>query len=202
VSNLNQAQLVLASASPRRKQLLEQLGWLVHVHAVEIDESPTTNEPAKEYCLRMAKEKGQLAATAINNPLPIVTADTTVVFQDEILGKPCNEEDALLMLKKLSGNLHQVYTAVAVSYQGQVQSVVNVNEVKFAKINEALIKAYIETGEPMDKAGAYGIQGFAAMWVESIVGSYSGIMGLPLYETTQLLNNLDIIQPLDVLKTS
>ena len=202
MSKFNQAQLVLASASPRRKQLLEQLGWVVQVHAVEIDESPLANEPAQAYCLRMAKEKGQLAATVINSPLPIVTADTTVVYQDEILGKPSNEQDALLILKKLSGNLHQVYTAVAVSYQGQVHSVLNVNEVKFAAINEALIKAYIATGEPMDKAGAYGIQGFAAMWIESIVGSYSGIMGLPLYETAQLLNKLDIIQPLDVLKTS
>lgn len=191
--------IVLASASPRRKQLLEQLGWQVLCHPVDIDETPNTNEPAPRYCERMALEKAERAMESIETQLPIVTADTTVVFQGEILGKPENESAALAMLNKLSAQQHQVFTAVTVTYQGSVLSALNQNTVKFTKINEAQIRAYVATGEPMDKAGSYGIQGMAAMWVEQIQGSYSGIMGLPLFETSQLIKKLDIITPLAVL---
>ena len=193
---------MLASASPRRKQLLEQLGWKVHVQTVDLDETPWPNEPAVQYCLRMSIEKSEVAQSSIKTVLPVLTADTTVVLNDEILGKPVDIDDAFVMLSQLSGAVHQVYTAVTVVYQGVTHSSINRSEVKFAIINEAQTRAYIATGEPMDKAGSYGIQGLAAMWIENINGSYSGIMGLPLFETTQLLNKLDIISPLDVLKTS
>ncbi len=198
----NPAAIMLASASPRRKQLLEQLGWKVHVQTVDLDETPWPNEPAVQYCLRMSIEKSEVAQSSIKTVLPVLTADTTVVLNDEILGKPVDIDDAFVMLSQLSGAVHQVYTAVTVVYQGVTHSSINRSEVKFAIINEAQTRAYIATGEPMDKAGSYGIQGLAAMWIENINGSYSGIMGLPLFETTQLLNKLDIISPLDVLKTS
>ncbi|MCB1582098.1 MAG: Maf family protein [Marinicella sp.] len=191
-------QIILASKSPRRKQLLEQLGWSVICQAVDVDETPIDNEKPVNYCKRITLAKAQAAQTVIQSELPILTADTTVVLQQKILGKPSDELAAFNMLKSLSGVSHQVITVVAISYQGETLSVVNQNKVKFAKINEAEIKAYIATGEPMDKAGSYGIQGFAAMWIEKIEGSYSGIMGLPLYETTQLFKKVDIITPLDV----
>lgn len=196
------ATLLLASASPRRKQLLEQLGWTVEVQAVDLDETPWKNEPADEYCLRMSVEKAEVAQANIKTTLPILTADTTVVHNNIILGKPQGIEEAFTVLKQLSDSVHAVYTAVTVVYRGSFHSMINRSEVKFAIINDAQISAYIESGEPMDKAGSYGIQGLAAMWIEHINGSYSGIMGLPLFETTQLLNKLDIISPLDVLKTS
>ncbi|TDR19327.1 septum formation protein [Marinicella litoralis] len=192
---------MLASASPRRKQLLEQLGWQVQVQAVDIDETPYPNEPADQYCHRMSIEKAEAAQVQVSIKWPILTADTTVVHHDRILGKPQSVDEAFAVLNQLSGSSHQVYTAVTVVYLGKVHSLMNRSDVKFAKINEAQIHAYIATGEPMDKAGSYGIQGYAAMWIEHISGSYSGIMGLPLFETSQLLNKLDIISPLDVLKT-
>jgi len=192
---------MLASASPRRKQLLEQLGWPVEVQAVDIDETPWPDEPADEYCLRMSVEKSAAAKLCVKTAGPILTADTTVVHKNIILGKPKDAAEAFTVLKRLSGSVHEVYTAVTVEYQGGAHSMINRSEVKFAEINEAQITAYIATGEPMDKAGSYGIQGLAAMWIEHISGSYSGIMGLPLFETTQLLHKLDIISPLDVSMT-
>lgn len=193
---------MLASASPRRKQLLEQVGWLVLTHAVDIDETPIKGEDPAQYCVRMAEEKALAAATQINTHLPVITADTTVVFNDQILGKPQDQQQAFEMLNMLSGEKHLVFSAVTISHQQLRHTRLNRNEVEFTNLSEQDIWAYIATGEPMDKAGAYGIQGFAGMWVTAIKGSYSGIMGLPLFETTQLLNKLDIMSPLDVLKTS
>ncbi len=194
--------ILLASASPRRRQLLEQLGWLVKVQPVDVDETPFANEKPIVYCERITQAKAQAAVAKLTTDWPILTADTTVVFEDQILGKPDDEQAAFDMLKRLSGKSHQVITAVVVSYRGQTLTALNSNNVKFAKINDVDIWAYIATGEPMDKAGSYGIQGFAAMWIEHIEGSYSGIMGLPLYETNQLFRKLDIITPIDVLQES
>ncbi len=202
MNNSDPSKILLASASPRRKQLLEQLGWQVIVKAVNIDETPRPDEAADQYCLRMSYEKGQRAQDNLDSQWPILTADTTVVHQQKILGKPEDEDQAFVMLKRLSGNSHQVLTAVSVAYLGAFHSIINRSEVTFAQLKDEQIRAYIASGEPMDKAGSYGIQGLAAMWIEHINGSYSGIMGLPLFETTQLLNKLDIISPLDVLKTS
>lgn len=189
--------MTLASASPRRAELLQQLGWQLDIQAVDIDESVRPGEAPDRYCLRMAEEKSAAAVQQIKTPYPIVTADTTVVFDGEILGKPQSQSDALLTLFKLSGHTHQVYSAVAVAYQGQQRHALSENQVSMADIGEARIKAYIASGEPMDKAGAYGIQGLAAMWIKHISGSYSSIMGLPLYETSQLLSQLGVNAPLD-----
>lgn len=194
--------IILASQSPRRKQLLEQLGWLVETHPVDIDETPHANELPLAYCQRITLAKAQVANQQIETLLPILTADTIVVSRNEILGKPQNKQDAYLMLKKLSGAIHQVISMVAVCYQGKTLLTSNKNQVRFTELSDTEINRYIDTGEPMDKAGSYGIQGLAAMWIENIEGSYSGIMGLPLYETTQLFKKLDIILPSDVLKTS
>ena len=182
----SQYDIVLASASPRREALLKQIGWRPIILPVDIDEKVAAEEVAVDYCLRMAEEKSIEAqkcmpATSPIKSLPIITADTIVVVDDQILGKPQDQQDAVLTLHKLSGREHQVYSSVSVSY-----------------ISEAEIAAYVATGEPMDKAGAYGIQGYAAMWIESITGSYSSIMGLPLFETTVLLRELGIMSALEL----
>ncbi|MFC3194132.1 Maf family protein [Marinicella sediminis] len=188
----------LASASPRRRQLLEQLGWQVQVHPVDIDETPATHEDAAVYCLRMAEQKVRTAMTQLDQGLPIIASDTTVVLDQHILGKPHDNQEAGDMLQRLSGRTHQVMTAVALAWQGKVETQISINTVRFAVLEPQLIDAYVATGEPLDKAGSYGIQGMAARWIEHIEGSYSAIMGLPLFETSQLLNKRDIISPLDV----
>ncbi len=192
--------IILASASPRRAELLKQLGWQPDVRPVDIDESVTPGEAPEAYCLRMAVEKARHAQQEINSHLPVLTADTIVVVDDEILGKPDSVAHALATLQKLSGRVHHVYSAVALVYAGDMQHVVSRNAVTMATITPQQAQAYIQTGEPMDKAGAYAIQGYAAMWIKRIEGSYSSIMGLPLFETTQLLNKLAIMSPLDSLK--
>ncbi len=188
--------IVLASASPRRMELLKQLGWCPQVLPVDIDESIFPEEEATKYCLRMAHEKSIAAQQKIKTTLPILTADTIVAVDDQILGKPANEADALLTLIKLSGRKHQVYSALSVCHAGKTLTRLSSNSVEMASISRAQMSAYIATGEPMDKAGAYGIQGYAAMWIKSIHGSYSSIMGLPLFETTTLLNELGVPSPL------
>lgn len=194
---MSKANLILASASPRRAELLQQLGWDIEVIPVNIDESVYKGESPQSYCRRMAEEKSAAAVKQIDTDLPIITADTIVVFDGEILGKPKTENQALLTLIKLSGKTHQVYSSVTVVYQGKQASALSENSVQMSSISEAQIKAYIKTGEPMDKAGSYGIQGLAAMWIKQIAGSYSAIMGLPLYETTELLNGLGVKSTLD-----
>ena len=196
--------IILGSASPRRLELLEQLGWSPMVLPVDIDESVTTDELATDYCLRMAEEKAVAAQQMIQkilpkNSLPIITADTVVVLDNEILGKPKDAQDALLTLIKLSGREHQVHSAVSVYFAGKTINQISTNTVKMSTISKAQMNSYIATGEPMDKAGAYGIQGYAAMWIEKINGSYSSVMGLPLFETTVLLRELGVKSPLDVL---
>jgi len=188
--------IVLASASPRRAQLLQQLGWKPQVLPVDMDESIHPGEDAKAYCLRMATEKSVLAQQRNQTTLPIITADTIVAIDNQILGKPVSEAEALLTLIKLSGRKHQVYSALCVNHVGKTLSKLSSNEVEMTVISKAHMAAYIKTGEPMDKAGAYGIQGYAAMWIKSIHGSYSSIMGLPLFETTTLLDELGIPSPL------
>jgi septum formation protein len=194
--------IVLASASPRRAELIQQLGWTPEIVPVDIDESVYCGEEATVYCLRMATEKCAAAQQNIQTTLPIITADTIVVVDRQILGKPKDEDDAVLTLLKLSGREHQVYSAVSVWHAGQTATVLSTNVVKMTDISEAQISAYVATKEPMDKAGSYGIQGYAAMWIECITGSYSSIMGLPLFETTLLLKKVGIMSPLDLLNDS
>lgn len=187
--------IILASASPRRASLLKQIGWRPLVQAVDIDESARANEPAQNYCTRMALEKSKAALQICHSELPILTADTIVVMDDEILGKPSDANEALLTLIKLSGRTHQVYSSVCVTFRGESLSKLSQNHVKMKDIDEREMHHYVSTQEPMDKAGAYGIQGYAAIWIEEIKGSYSSIMGLPLFETNALLNQLKVPTP-------
>lgn len=191
----NQNDIILASASPRRFELLEQIGWCPRILPVDIDESVKREEPAQSYCLRMAKEKSAAAIQSNESELPIITADTIVVIDQQILGKPKSASEALLTLIKLSGRTHQVYSSVCVYYKGKALSMLSSNQVTMKEIDEREIHYYISTGEPMDKAGSYGIQGLAAVWIKEIKGSYSSIMGLPLYETNDLLNQLKVPTP-------
>jgi septum formation protein len=183
--------LILASQSPRRRELLAQLGYQFSVQVSDIDETVEPAETADNYVLRLAKQK----ALHILNLLPeaeqansfVLGSDTSVVFNGQILGKPDNEADCLNMLSLLSNNKHQVLTAIALVSKNSAQGQVITTEVVFKVLTKAEISAYWLTGEPQDKAGSYGIQGIAGQFVKKINGSYSAVVGLPLYETVQLL---------------
>ncbi len=189
----NPVSVFLASASPRRRDLLHQLGLAVHVQAVDIDETRTHGESPQDYCVRLAVEKNRAAVERFKPTLPVISADTIVLLDDQTLGKPDNRDAVIKTLKQLSGQCHQVMTAVAVSHREHILFDYQTSEVCFAPIDDNWIQAYAGTTEPYDKAGAYGIQGAAARWIATISGSYSGIMGLPLFETARLLRQLDII---------
>jgi septum formation protein len=178
--------IILASASARRKQLLDQLNLKAHVMAVDLDETPSEKENPLDYVLRMAYAKAERCRLLSNDFLPVIAADTAVVIDDIILGKPNDKDHAVSMLRQLSGRVHKVFTAVYL-FGEQLNYAVNITEVKFKTLNEAEIFAYWNTGEPKDKAGAYAVQGLASVFIEWINGSYSGVMGLPIYETVQLL---------------
>ena len=178
----------LASASPRRRQLLRQLGVACLVHPATVDESPRAGEDPGEYVLRIAAEKARAVAASIEDTGALVlAADTAVVLDDEIFGKPRDRADALRILARLSGAVHRVYTGVALVRGEECARALSESEVVFRRISPAEAAAYWDTGEPADKAGAYGIQGMGAVFVESLRGSYSGVMGLPLYESARLL---------------
>lgn len=173
-------QVILASASPRRKALLEQIGIEPLVRAVDFAEESGTASEAHAVALANAKGKCLACAAQGGDELPVVAADTIVVIDNAILGKPQDEEAAKAMLTRLSGRTHQVMTGVAVRYKGQLLSDVCITDVTFRKLSAAEINAYVATGEPLDKAGAYGIQGRGAVLVEKIAGCYNNVVGLPL----------------------
>jgi septum formation protein len=180
--------LILASQSPRRKELLQQLGYDFICLPADIDESALSDETPEQYVARLALEKARVIAQQCNDDVAVLGSDTTVVFGQHILGKPESLSDCLAILNMLSGKSHQVLTAIAV-VQGERNEVVVVNtEVDFKILTEQEIKCYWQSGEPQDKAGAYGIQGIAGQFVKQIRGSYSAVVGLPLYETAQLLS--------------
>lgn len=182
--------LILASSSPRRRELLSQIGVHFTVQSADIDETPHACEPASAYVARLAVQKA--LAVAQHSTQPVLGADTTVVLDERILGKPQDADDARMLLGQLSGRTHKVYTAVAL-VQGTRQEVCVVEtSVQFAKLSASEIDAYIATGEPMDKAGAYGIQGLGAVLVQELRGSYSNVVGLPLFETAALLRSFQI----------
>jgi septum formation protein len=178
--------LVLASASPRRRELLLQIGVPFTVLVADVDERVLAGEPADAYVLRLAVAKAN-AVVARADAAPVLGADTTVVVDGRILGKPVSADDAFAMLCALSGREHEVLTAVALCAGGRVATALSRTRVRFRARDDALIARYVASGEPMDKAGAYGIQGFGAVLVERIEGSYSGVVGLPLAETAGLL---------------
>lgn len=183
--------LRLASASPRRRQLLDLIGVPHVVTPADIDETPGAEEAADDYVCRLAREKAE-AVWSRHQDLPVLAADTTVVIDDEILGKPESEADATRMLKLLSGREHFVYTGVALHASRGLRVGLSRSSVTFSLLHDAQIKAYWASGEPVGKAGAYAIQGFGAAFVANVAGSYTGVMGLPLYETATLLRNAGI----------
>ncbi len=188
-------ELLLASGSPRRKELLDQIGVHYQTASMDIDESVLENEVPHDYVVRLAREKAQAGING-HPDMVVLAADTTVVVSGNILGKPEDENDARRMLKLLTGSTHHVLTGIAVATiaQGELrlESQVVSTEVYFSNISEQEIEQYIQTGEPMGKAGAYGIQGKASLFVERIEGSYSNVVGLPLAETGKLLERFNI----------
>ncbi len=184
----SQAQIVLASASPRRAELLDQIGVRYRVEQADIDETPRVGESASSLVQRLAKAKAQ----AVSSELPVLGADTLGVLDGELLLQPRNFQHARQMLGDMSGSWHEILSAVALSYQGNTRLALNRSRVLFKTLSEAEIIAYWDSGEPRGKAGAYAIQGLGALFIERIEGSYSAIMGLPLFETGKLLENTGI----------
>ncbi len=197
------ARIYLASRSPRRRELLRQIGVGFEelppnansAHAA-IDETPHAGEEVDAYVMRIARGK---AAAGVRHvalqrlpDYPVLAADTTVVCAGAIVGKPDDAAHAQQLLRRLSGATHQVLTAVVVAHGDRIESALSASAVEFRSLDDAEIRRYVATGEPLDKAGAYAIQGRAAVFVRAIRGSYSGIMGLPLYETAELLQRFGI----------
>jgi septum formation protein len=181
------AVLVLASASPRRSALLNQIGVVHEVRAAHIDERCLSTESAEQCVMRLAQQKALEVQNRCGTALPILGADTAVVLDDEMLGKPRDRAAALAMLARLSGRTHTVLSAVAVAWAGGLCAALSRSEVRFRSLGSAESEAYWASGEPADKAGAYAIQGLGALFVQELRGSYSGVMGLPLFETADLL---------------
>jgi septum formation protein len=188
--------LYLASASPRRRQLLEQIGVCFQVLDVEIDESLGVAELPLAYVKRLAAAKAgaglRQSEARGSMARPVLAADTAVVIDGEILGKPRGGEDGQRMLRLLSGRTHEVLTAVALATASGLEARVSRSEVTFRAIGAAEARNYWHTGEPRDKAGGYAIQGYGAVFVSGLCGSYSGVMGLPLYETAEFLRSVGV----------
>ncbi|MCW5297856.1 Maf family protein [Herbaspirillum lusitanum] len=185
--------IYLASKSPRRRELLRQIGidFELLLNDKEVDEQVLPNEKPADYVARVTRDKLLSARqTMLYRQLPmrpILSADTTVVVDDLILGKPADVREAVEMITRLSGRTHQVLTSVAVAFQEQMWQITQYSDVAFEALSDDMIRAYCSTQEPFDKAGGYGIQGLASIFIKDIAGSHSGIMGLPLFETAQLL---------------
>lgn len=178
--------IILASASPRRSELLQQIGLSFSVQPAHVDETPGPDESAEHYVERLARDKA--LAVAVSSPGALVLgSDTSVVLNHAILGKPVNPADAVATLLKLSNTTHQVMTAVALARDTHCESRVVITEVRFRKLSLPEVEAYVASGEPMDKAGSYGIQGLGGIFVRELRGSYSAVVGLPLHETAALL---------------
>ncbi|MEM9256000.1 MAG: Maf family protein [Pseudomonadota bacterium] len=181
--------LILASGSPRRQEILNLLGASYDIQPANIDETPGDGELAEEYVRRMAHEKALnvAAAHASQEHIAVLAADTTVVVDGDVLGKPVDRLDGLAMLARLSGRIHQVMTAVCLVSDTDTESICVATDVEFVTLSRATCEAYLSTDEPWDKAGGYGIQGLAGAFVKAIRGSYSNVVGLPMAETQALL---------------
>ena len=186
----------LASRSPRRVELLLQLGLKCETLPADIDETQLSNEPAQNYVIRLARQKAEACIRMLTHAQrnhPVLAADTTVELAGVLLGKPENDDDARIMLQSLSGSLHHVHTAVALSVADQIEVIISTTRVEMMTLSAVQIETYIASGEHQDKAGSYGIQGLAGAWIKRIEGSYSGVMGLPVHETAALLRKHGII---------
>jgi septum formation protein len=186
--------LYLASASPRRARILAALGVAFTAGGVEIDERRRDAEPADTMVLRLAAEKAR--AARLTEAATVLAADTVVVIDSEVLGKPQHQDDALAMLARLSGRSHRVVTGVALHWRGHERTALSVSEVTFRDISPDEARAYWQSGEPRDKAGAYAIQGLGGVFVKTLAGSYTGVVGLPVFETAVLLAaaGIDVIK--------
>jgi nucleoside triphosphate pyrophosphatase len=191
--------IYLASRSSRRRELLKQIGVSFEVlllregpqRAADFDETPLPNELPNDYALRVARAKAEAGWARLAQRrlmrFPVLSADTTVALDGSILGKPADRDQAMVLLRRLSGRTHQVHSAVAVKFDNQIEVSLSTTDVQFRDLEEEEIRQYVTSGEPQDKAGAYAIQGRGAVFVRAISGSYSGVMGLPLFETSTLL---------------
>jgi septum formation protein len=186
--------IYLASRSPRRQELLGQIGVRFEVMRADVDEAVAAGESPRAYVERLARAKAEAGWQRIELDglprAPVLGADTTVTLDGRILGKPADRAEAAAILASLSGRLHEVLTAVALKFGARIESSVSVSEVRFKALSSEEIDRYVATGECEDKAGAYGIQGHAARFVAELRGSFSGVVGLPLYETAQLLERI------------
>jgi septum formation protein len=194
-----QPRIYLASQSPRRRELLKQIGVNFEMlllrsdprRNVDVDENPHAGENPVDYVRRVSEAKARFGWEGLklrNLPaFPVLAADTSVILDGKILGKPRDREEAAAMLRQLSGRQHQVLSAVAVAFEERAETRLSDSRITFAQVGEERILRYILTNEPLDKAGAYGIQGYAAAFIQHMEGSYSGVMGLPLFETAELL---------------
>jgi septum formation protein len=205
--NIPQSRIYLASQSPRRRELLKQIG--VHFEmlllrndpqrTVDVDEVALHNEPPEIYVERVCREKAMAALQALilrNLPAaPVLTADTIVTMDGHIFGKPSDDQHAAEILRKLSGRQHQVLTAVAVGSGERIECRVSTTSIQFVTLDEDRINRYLQSGEARDKAGAYGIQGYASAFVQRLEGSHSGVVGLPLFETVELLKSFSVPTP-------
>jgi len=189
--------IYLASQSSRRRELLLQIGLAHELISVEIDETPHPGEGSELYVTRMALEKARAGrATLSVVDRPVLGADTSVVIDGELLGKPCDEEEARRMLQRLAGRTHLVLSGVALVDAENEESRLSVSHVTFREISDQEGCDYWQSGEPIDKAGGYGIQGLGAVFIERLEGSYSGVMGLPLFETAALARDFGIQLPI------
>jgi septum formation protein len=194
---MDDIKLILASASPRRRELLEQLGVDYLCDPAAIDESPLAGEKPEDYVRRMAREKAAAVAARHTSSRWVLAADTTVVLGDDVLGKPRDHFDGLGMLARLSGRSHSVLTAICLHGAGEAQGELVETRVEFVPLSREVCEAYLATDEPWDKAGCYAIQGLGGAFVRSIQGSYSNVVGLPLSETWQLLRTAGITTALE-----
>jgi len=194
--------LHLASSSPRRRDILTAMGLSFSHAGVDIDETPARGEAAADMVLRVTCAKALAAEQTGQFSMPILAADTTVVLGEQLFGKPASKEQALDMLASLSGRPHQVLTAVAVLAKGRLRTAISATWVTFRKISPDEALAYWQSGEPQGKAGAYAIQGKGGIFVESLSGSYSGVVGLPVFETARLLQavGIDLLSAADLAK--
>ncbi|MBV8656809.1 MAG: septum formation inhibitor Maf [Burkholderiales bacterium] len=183
--------IYLASGSPRRRELLNQIGVPFDRIGSEVDETPAAGEGAHAYVARLAAEKAAAGVARMRMdslaPRLVLAADTTVALDDHILGKPVDHDEACAMLRRLSGRTHEVLTGVAISDGARTEVAISTSVVRFRNLSDTEIAAYVASGEPMDKAGAYGAQGLGAVLIAELSGSFSGVVGLPLTETMQLL---------------
>lgn len=197
-----ESRIYLASRSPRRRELLNQIGvpFTLLLFRAEprgddmVDETPLPDEKVENYVVRVARAKAAFGERLVQSrhlrPYPVLSADTTVELDGKIYGKPLDAADARAMLRTFSGRTHRVLTTVAIIWQGRIEHRLNINEVRFRELSDSEIHDYVKSGEPMDKAGAYGIQGMAAKFVAEMRGEHSGVVGLPLCATVLLLREI------------